>query len=497
MIANNRTIMPTRHRHLIDPVPVVWVAFSITAATLAATAPIWTVALCVPAAGLLTRIITRHRARHDSARLDRLAETLRTLDILDPPPSPVTGRSRDEPGDALDHIETAIAHHVESFKKATAHQHQTVAALEANINAVDTPVLATDQSGRVSLLNSAAERLVLKHTSKAIGIPLEDVLTNSALIELHARAEQGVPCRRQIRLTLDGATRFYEVAAIPIRSGIASEPAPRRSGVVLTIKDVHELARTLQLRTDFAANASHELRTPIASLRAAIDTAKGPAQGDPDMRARLLVVLDNNIARLEEIVSDLLDLSHLESEGGPVRTDRFDALEMADALDTMFASACRKRDLTIVFEIDPGLRAMRTDRKLLLLVLRNLIDNATKFAFEHTTIRVTGVPIGSPDPAGGEALLGVRFTVSDRGVGIPLKHQHRVFERFFQVDESRARVGTRRGSGLGLAIVRHAMLRLGGEITVESVWQEGTTMTTEIPRCIEPPASECQTSEDT
>jgi len=145
------------------------------------------------------------------------------------------------------------------------------------------------------------------------------------------------------------------------------------------------------------------------------------------------------------------------------------------------------------------LERLRTDQRLLTLVLRNLISNATKHAFENTEIVVRGglVPRGELDVEragqhGAEGnddddpgpLGGAVFTVTDRGEGIPLKHQKRIFERFYQVDPSRTGTGTRRGTGLGLAIVRHAVRRLGGEISVESVYQQGTTMRVEIPRCV-------------
>jgi signal transduction histidine kinase len=108
-------------------------------------------------------------------------------------------------------------------------------------------------------------------------------------------------------------------------------------------------------------------------------------------------------------------------------------------------------------------------------VVRNLIDNATKFAYERTAVVVSVERLG---PAG------IRIRVSDQGVGIPLGQQQRIFERFYQVDPSRAGFAVRRGTGLGLAIVKHAVKLLGGNIGVESVWKQGTTMTVELQNCL-------------
>jgi two-component system, OmpR family, phosphate regulon sensor histidine kinase PhoR len=200
-------------------------------------------------------------------------------------------------------------------------------------------------------------------------------------------------------------------------------------------------------------------------------------------------MLSGNVARLEEMVRDLLDLSRLESPEAALRIEPAPGSELARGLSEDFSNACRQRSLTLVFDLDPALERVRTDRKLLGLILSNLIDNATKFAFEGTEIRVVGRPL-APQNGG---LAGVRLEVIDRGVGIPLNQQSRVFERYYQVDQARDGGRIRRGTGLGLAIVKHAVRRLGGTIRVNSVWQQGTTMVVELPGCLQPPKGEAAT----
>jgi signal transduction histidine kinase len=133
---------------------------------------------------------------------------------------------------------------------------------------------------------------------------------------------------------------------------------------------------------------------------------------------------------------------------------------------------------------------IRSDRVLLELVLRNLVENATKFAREETEIVIKAVPAGipmdpvNPPPPEADLARGLRLTVRDEGLGIPLAHQQRIFERFYQVDRARTGGSVQRGTGLGLAIVKHATRRLGGRVGVESVYQQGTTMIVELPRCV-------------
>jgi signal transduction histidine kinase len=149
----------------------------------------------------------------------------------------------------------------------------------------------------------------------------------------------------------------------------------------------------------------------------------------------------------------------------------------------------QERGIRIEIRNTTGTLHIRTDPKLLDLVLRNLVDNATKFAFEKTAI-VVGAEL-MPQTSGSP---GVRFSVVDRGIGIPLAHQQRIFERFYQADTARTGEGGKpstdvnipRGTGLGLAIVKHALKNLDGSIRVESVWKQGTTMIVEIPGCVVP-----------
>ncbi len=379
------------------------------------------------------------------------------------------------PAPSLPSITAALDQRDEAITRALNAMEDRHGAARAVIDAIHEPVVATDPEGRVLICNGSASAIFGRAAREAIGAPLEDLVAHRELLDLHERARAHGSARARVRLPLDSGAQWFDVSLATFGAGgpggDASAPA-RSGGVVITLLDVTELATAVQLKTDFAANASHELRTPIASIRAAIETVSGVDDADPAMRKRLHGMIEANVTRLEEMVSDLLDLSKLESPELSTRRETIDLGALGAELGETYDSRCAKRNLELRFEIDPVARRVVCDPNLLELILRNLIDNAAKFAFEGTAIRVVAEPL---PPSG------VRIRVIDRGEGIPLKHQQRIFERFYQVDEARSGGVKKRGTGLGLAIVKHAARRLGGSIRVESVWQQGTTMIVDLP----------------
>ncbi len=401
---------------------------------------------------------------------------------------PGTRRGNTEPPSADDDLDALERRLADGAAREADHRRRLLALLDA----VDAPVVATDDRGDVTLCNRAAEALVGTRADTLLGRPVDEAFTQADLLRLHASARAGRPGQERVRIARADGVAVFEASAVPVPA-----PADARGGapqavfpVVITLRDVTELSRAVQVKSDFVANASHELRTPIAALRIAVETLQSEAPEDSAMRDRLLSVIESNTTRLEEMVRDLLDLSRLESPDVPVRVGPVPASELREALSPLFEPVCRERSLSLVFDFAPELEGMRTDRDLLSLILKNLIENATKFAYEHTDVRVVGRAAGGASPDGGRGGGGgcggsngraVRFDVIDQGIGIPLSQQQRIFERYYQVDPSRTGMSPGRGSGLGLAIVKHAVRNLGGAVRVHSVWKQGTTMTVELP----------------
>lgn len=343
------------------------------------------------------------------------------------------------------------------------------------LHVIDEPVLVCDAQQDVILANEAACLWLDMASDDVRGRRIDEVFTSVDVLSLHARASRGEACRRRVTVAGENGNRVVEVSAVPVPVSHSGDGQGR--GVLIVLRDVSELARALEVRTDFAANASHELRTPIAALRGAVDTLQGPASRDEAMRTRLLTMLDENVFRLEDLIRDLLDLSRLEALEGSVKLARVPASELVCALAENFEAMCERCGVSLRFEMAGELEHLRTDRNLLTIILRNLIENAIKFSGRGDEVLVRGSVDAEGDPRASRACV---FEVVDHGQGIPLPMQQRIFERFYQVDASRDGSKIARGTGLGLAIVKHAVRTLGGTIRVKSVWQRGTTMTVEL-----------------
>lgn len=350
------------------------------------------------------------------------------------------------------------------------------------LGSLDEPVLVCDGRQTVVQVNDAGAQWLEMSRDDLLARPIDEVFTNAEALSMHARASRGEASRRRVTFAGEQGSRVADMSAVPIPP---VGGAPGR-GVVLVLRDVSELSRALEIRTDFAANASHELRTPIAALRGAVDTLQGPASEDAVMRTRLLSMLDENVLRLEDLIRDLLDLSRLEALEGSVRLSLVPASELVRVLSESFGPMCERGKVTLRFEFDPALEKLRTDRNLLTIILRNLIENAIKFSKEGDEVLVSGTIEESDEGDDGKQPRSCVFEVIDHGVGIPLPMQQRIFERFYQVDASRDGSKIARGTGLGLAIVKHAVRTLGGTIRVKSVWQRGTTMTVELAGAVPP-----------
>lgn len=348
------------------------------------------------------------------------------------------------------------------------------------IDSADIPIIVSDADGLLVTSNTKAGK-VLGVSHQMRGRRFDELFTQKALNELETLARGGEPGHARATIPIRGEMRDFDIAA---------DPLPHASGAVLIFRDITELSRAVTLKADFAANASHELRTPIASIKGAAETLMGPAKDDPRMLSRLIEMISSNASRLELLARDLLDLSKLEAEDLPVDLRRVHLPPLVESVFAEFSPQAQRRDIRLVSDLDV-VEFIHSDPSLIKLMLRNLVSNAIKFAHEGTSVRVIArvdqVPIdravSPPDglrPADGGLVLAVK----DKGVGIPLEHQQRVFERFYQVDEARSGSAAKRGTGLGLAIVKHAAKRLGGAVSLESVYQSGTTITIELPRCV-------------
>lgn len=263
---------------------------------------------------------------------------------------------------------------------------------------------------------------------------------------------------------------------------MAADGGERR--IVLVLHDETRARRAEQTQSDFVANASHELRSPLSALIGLIETLRGPAADDAAARERFLSIMHTEAARMARLVDDLMSLSRVEINEHVAPREAVDLEDVLAAVAATLSVRAAGKDMTITVSCPPGLARVRGDGDQLTQVFHNLLDNAVKYGRPGTAVEVSAAPasLGSgPSPGGGTAAVAV--SVRDRGEGIAAIHLPRITERFYRADEGRSRrLG---GTGLGLAIVKHIVNRHRGRLVVESVKGEGSTFTVILPAMAE------------
>jgi two-component system, OmpR family, sensor histidine kinase SenX3 len=248
---------------------------------------------------------------------------------------------------------------------------------------------------------------------------------------------------------------------------VRTTPADDEGSVLLVVSDITESRRIESVRRDFVANASHELKTPAASIQAAAETLRSATETDPNAVHRFATQLEREALRLSRIVADLLDLSRLESGSELGERVRVDVLIREECERYQEQARESGVDLRVAA---PAASAVSGSARDLSLLVRNLIDNAIRYT------RPGGrVDIETSENGKGDVLL----TVRDTGLGIPVRDLPRVFERFYRVDRARSRETG--GTGLGLAIVKHVAENHGGWVDVVSELGQGSTFTVTLP----------------
>ena len=332
------------------------------------------------------------------------------------------------------------------------------------------PLIVLDGTGRVLLRNSAAEPLIAK---QAMGKHVATVLRSAPLVSCIEGVLKGGPAS-SVEYTLPvPVERHFNAFVTPIETeGV--RPGPQKSFLVLVLlHDLTEAKRVETMRVDFVANASHELKTPLASLAGFIDTLRGHAKDDPEARERFLGIMSDQAQRMRRLIDDLLSLSRIELREH-VLPDQLVSLQsvVGDVMDALTPIA-RDSGVELVASAPATLPPVRGERDELAQVIQNLVDNALRYAQSGKRIEI-GLSL---DTKGGRQV--VRLAVKDFGPGIAREHIPRLTERFYRVDAATSRA--RGGTGLGLAIVKHIVNRHQGSLSIESEIGKGSTFIVQIP----------------
>ncbi|MGA1715670.1 MAG: sensor histidine kinase [Ilumatobacteraceae bacterium] len=322
--------------------------------------------------------------------------------------------------------------------------------LEQAIDALGIGVVVVSADGEIVFENAIA--------GGPTGALHSDVLVEEA-IEIHVRAALDGQTRRQTIELFGPPRRVVSVSAVPLADG----------GAVAIIEDVTERSRLDAVRTDFVANISHELKTPVGALSVLAEALADEDQ--PEVVQRLADKMVNEAMRAGRTIDDLLELSRIELGGEAVKDVVLASMVIDESVNRARSLAERVGIEIVVVPSGDRVR-MVGDRRQLVSALGNLVENAVKYSDSDSRVEVSATSDGQ----------WVDLSVRDFGLGIPQKDIDRIFERFYRVDRARSRETG--GTGLGLAIVRHVATNHGGEVKLVSVEGEGSTFTLRIPAAV-------------
>ena len=308
---------------------------------------------------------------------------------------------------------------------------------------------------------------------------LRPVLSNAAARRLTGTSERSLPPDEVMSIARRSLTTGRTVEETvdlwnPDRTSVLvrAQPLADEGGVLLSFRDISSEQRALRVRRQFVSHASHELKSPVASIQALAEAITRAAHDDAAAVEQFSQKMLVETARVGKLIADLLDLSRIED---PI-SFRQEAVHVSEVARKVIGEAgprVAEKELTLDVDIEDGVWTQGDEQQLCLLV-RNLFDNAVRYTPAGGSVQV------EVQRQGDQAVL----RVTDDGIGIPLKSQARVFERFYRVDEARSR--EHGGTGLGLAIVKHVADLYGGRIELRSEFGEGSSFTAYLPAAASP-----------
>ncbi len=338
----------------------------------------------------------------------------------------------------------------------------------AILNGLPDPALLIDSARQLIALNDAAKCVL--PGPPAIDRDLALSMRHPEVLDAVGAVLAGAaPMRLTVSFPLP-VHRVFEVhaAALPSYAGGAA--------AVLTLHDISAALAAARMRTDFVANVSHELRSPLSSLIGFIETLQGAAQDDAASRGRFLGTMQGEAQRMARLIDDLLSLSKVEAEEHVQPPGEVDLAPLLASVTTALKPRAAEAALELVLDCTEEVGPVQGDRDELAEVFHNLVDNAIKYGRGGNEVQVTLEPVDRIPDVGS---AGFCVCVRDQGEGIGSEHLPRLTERFYRVDTGRSRnLG---GTGLGLAIVKHIVNRHRGRLVIESESGEGGTFKVYLP----------------
>jgi two-component system phosphate regulon sensor histidine kinase PhoR len=336
--------------------------------------------------------------------------------------------------------------------------------LNVILNSMGEGVVLLNQADRVVLMNPSAEKILGTAEKDGMGKHYLEVVRHPVLSDLLAKAKaQGDLASGEIEFSSkDERTFAVSVAALRVERG-------HWLGQIMVFSDITSLKKLMRMRTDFAANVSHELKTPLTAILGYVETLLEGAIDDKKNRVQFLEKISAQAQRLHALIADVLQLSAIESGAYLEAVEAVDLSEVAQQAVELLKAKREARGIQVLQEIPAGRMAL-TPKEGIFHVVENLLDNAIKYSPAKSKVFIRSRILEDGR---------VELSVEDEGPGIPAEARGRIFERFFRVDASRSREAG--GTGLGLSIVKHLVDRMEGEIHLISEVGKGSTFRIILP----------------
>ena len=338
--------------------------------------------------------------------------------------------------------------------------------LEAVLSSMSEGIIAMDREERIISINQAAARMFNVLPSELLSRSIQEAIRNPKLQQFVKKSlSSGKPAEEDIIFYHDGE-RIMHIYSSPL-----CDAKENCIGTLLVLNDVTQLRRLENMRSDFAANVSHEIKTPLTAIKGFVETLRNGAVENPEEVGRFLGIIEKHVNRLVAIIEDLINLSRIEQkdERAEIKLEKSRIKHVIQTAIQVCQAEADMKNIKIDLACEEEISA-RIDPPLLEQAFVNLLDNAVKYSETKSMVQVKAIVTNTE----------VVISFQDHGIGIAEKHLPRLFERFYRVDKARSRkLG---GTGLGLAIVKHIINAHGGHITVESTPGKGSTFVVHLPR---------------
>ncbi|KIL35550.1 histidine kinase [Cohnella kolymensis] len=346
--------------------------------------------------------------------------------------------------------------------------------LQSVLDNMTSGVVMIAHDGRITLYNRQAEILLGSTVKERVGRSYKEFRQHYELTGLIREGlENREPHHAELTVYVP-EERLLEVSLVPMQLNVEEEP-----GLLMVLQDVTAIRRLERMRSEFVANVSHELKTPVAAVKGFTETLLSGAMEDPETARSFLTIIHDESERLNRLIGDILELSKIESRRSPLQFSPIELPVFLARMTELMSSEAAKKGISLDLKAEEGL-FLEADEDRLRQILMNLLQNGINYTPDGGKVKVRAELISAAGgETGEEPTEKVRITVSDTGIGIPKKDIPRIFERFYRVDKDRSRSSG--GTGLGLSIVKHLTELHHGTIRVESTVGAGTRFILELP----------------